>query len=166
MKIENLTEEQREKISEFGVNTWFVLELLEEYLNNPGSVGEDWKRLFDSLNIISNGKHADEKPSKSAAVKQVSQIARPQMQEGEEPVLIRGAGERIIENMNSSLEIPTATSLRTIPVKILEENRRIINQYFKKTRGGKISFTHFIGWAIVKAAESMPVMNNAFTVIR
>ncbi len=165
MKIENLTEEQREKISEFGVNTWFVLELLEEYLNNPGSVGEDWKRLFDSLNIISNGKHADEKPSKSAAVKQVSQIARPQMQEGEEPVLIRGAGERIIENMNSSLEIPTATSLRTIPVKILEENRRIINQYFKKTRGGKISFTHFIGWAIVKAVESMPVMNNSFTVL-
>ena len=47
MKLEDLTQEQREKLSEFGVNTWFVMELLENYLNNPESVGEDWQILFN-----------------------------------------------------------------------------------------------------------------------
>jgi len=55
MKLEDLTHEQREKLSEFGVNTWFVMELLENYLNNPASVAEDWQTLFASLNINGAG---------------------------------------------------------------------------------------------------------------
>lgn len=55
MKIEDLTQEQREKLAEFGVNTWFVMELLENYLNNPNSVAEDWRELFASLNINGAG---------------------------------------------------------------------------------------------------------------
>src|SRR4030095_16703116 len=55
MKLEELTTEQREKLSEFGVNTWFVMELLENYLNNPNSVAEDWRNLFASLNINGAG---------------------------------------------------------------------------------------------------------------
>ena len=165
MKIEDLTAEQREKISEFGVNTWFVMELLEEYLSNPEAVGKDWQDLFRSLNIKTNGKSAPEKSAVKPSSKNVPQTVFVVLQEGEEAVPIKGAGERLIENMNLSLSIPTAASLRTIPVKVLEENRRIINQYFKKTGGGKISFTHIIGWAIVKAAQEMPLMNNSFAVI-
>lgn len=170
MKIEDLNAQQREKISEFGVNTWFVMELLEDYLNNPDSVGEDWKELFTSLNINgSNGKTvtAQKTETKTGAYTFTpsQQISQPQPKEGEEAVRVKGAGERIIENMNNSLTIPTAASLRTIPVKVLEENRRLINQYLKKVNGGKISYTHIIGWAIVKAITSNPVMNNAFTII-
>lgn len=169
MKIEDLTQEQREKLSEFGVNTWFVMDLLEDYLNNPGSVGEDWQKLFASIDIKPNGdtlqnalnKVRAEAPRQSAAQQLV---VYPQPLEGEEAVLIRGVGERIIENMTASLSVPTATSLRTIPVKVLEENRILINQHLKKINKGKISFTHLIGWAIVKAIGTNAAMNNAFTI--
>lgn len=174
MKLEDLTQEQREKLSEFGVNTWFVMELLENYVNNPESVGEDWQVLFGGLNIKSNGKQTVTKtmpldkteiPAKAKITQQKQNIPNPnpQPQEGEEAVQIKGAGERIIENMTASLSIPIATSFRTIPVKVLEENRLMINNYLKKIGGGKISFTHIIGWAIVQAISSIPSMNNSYT---
>jgi 2-oxoglutarate dehydrogenase E1 component len=170
MKIEDLNDKQREKLSEFGVNTWFVMDLLEDYLNNPGSVGEDWQRLFKSLNIQPNGEPLDYaldkiKTSEPRQKSPQQYVIYPQPQEGEEAVIIRGVGERIIENMTASLSIPTAASLRTIPVKVLEENRIMINRHLKKIGKGKISFTHIIGWAIVKAIGSIPALNNAFTII-
>ena len=77
---------------------------------------------------------------------------------------IRGAASRIVTNMEASLEIPTATSYREVPAKLLEINRRVINGYLGRTSGGKISFTHVIGYAIVRAvADHVPNMNNAFT---
>lgn len=180
MKLEDLSQEQREKLAEFGVNTWFVMELLENFINNPNSVGKDWQDLFAGLNITSNGKISVQKtrtngasgtepagytnPSTSGSITPLP-VNLPQPQEGEEAIRIKGVGERIIENMTSSLTIPIATSFRAIPVKVLEENRLIINNYLKKTNSGKISFTHIIGWAIVKAIASIPALNNAYTVI-
>ncbi|MCX6165515.1 MAG: multifunctional oxoglutarate decarboxylase/oxoglutarate dehydrogenase thiamine pyrophosphate-binding subunit/dihydrolipoyllysine-residue succinyltransferase subunit [Ignavibacteriae bacterium] len=163
MNIEELTKTQKEKISEFGVNTWYVLELLNEYENAPDSVSDYWKKFFESIEInISKSKRQingkEIKKSESKSLTSAKDI--------EEAVPIRGAGVKIIENMDSSLSIPVATSLRTIPVKVLEENRRIINNYFIKTGSGKISFTHLVGWAIVKALEQIPVMNYAFGVIK
>lgn len=170
MKLEDLTQEQQEKLSEFGVNTWFVMELLESYLNNPNSVGEDWQKLFESLNINGTGNGLPVKEQKLPPLggtyisyPNQPRINFPQPQPGDEVIEIKGAGERIIENMTASLAIPTATSFRTIPVKVLEENRIIINNYLKKKNSGKISFTHIIGWAIVKAIETIQAMNNAFT---
>lgn len=180
MKLEELTQEQREKLAEFGVNTWFVMELLESYINNPNSVGEDWQKLFAELRIETNGKFTINNGATNGSVKtetipvqsnnpkqSVPQqtINLPQPQKGEEAIQIKGVGERIIENMTSSLTIPIATSFRALPVKVLEENRLIINNFLKKTGSGKISFTHIIGWAIVKAIASIPALNNAFTII-
>ncbi len=180
MKLEDLSQEQREKLAEFGVNTWFVMELLENFINNPNSVGKDWQDLFTGLNIASNGRISvqPEKTNGSAKIDTGSytnyntqssnaplSLNLPQPQQGEEAIQIKGVGERIIENMTSSLTIPIATSFRAIPVKVLEENRLIINNYLKKTNSGKISFTHIIGWAIVQAISSIPAMNNAYTVI-
>lgn len=180
MKLEDLSQEQREKLAEFGVNTWFVMELLESFINNPNSVGKDWQELFSGLNITSNGKISiqSEKSNGSAKIETGSNrnysiqnnnspfpVNLPQPQQGEEAIQIKGVGERIIENMTSSLTIPIATSFRAIPVKVLEENRIIVNNYLKKTNSGKISFTHIIGWAIVKAIASIPALNNAYTVI-
>ena len=77
-------------------------------------------------------------------------------------VKLSGVPLRIAQNMEQSLTLPTATSFREIPVKLLEENRRLINGYLSASDQGKVSFTHLIGWAIVKALASYPNMNNAF----
>jgi 2-oxoglutarate decarboxylase len=79
-----------------------------------------------------------------------------------EVVPLRGVGARIAANMAASLEIPTATSFRFVPAKLLEENRRVINRFLAAGGGGKVSFTHLIGWAVVKALESVPAMKSAF----
>ena len=168
MKLEDLTTEQQEKISEFGLNTWYVLELLDEYNSNPDSVSDNWKDLFKNLNLASNGKNKKRESNQQQLTSSASNqniVSMPLPAEGEEAAVIRGVGAKVIENMNSSLSVPTATTFRTIPVKVLEENRRIINEHLKKKNGGKISFTHIIGWAIVKGIDFVPVMNNAFTVI-
>ncbi len=76
---------------------------------------------------------------------------------------LRGAAARIVSNMEASLGVPTATSFREVPAKLLEVNRRVINGYLSRTRGGKVSFTHLIGYAVVRAiADAVPNMNNAF----
>ena len=64
--------------------------------------------------------------------------------------------------MNLSRSMPTATSLREVPAKLLEVNRKIINNQLGRTRGGKVSFTHLIGWAIVRAVSQMPVMTSTY----
>ena len=53
--------------------------------------------------------------------------------------------------MNASLAVPTATSVRAVPAELLADNRVVINNQLRRTRGGKISFTHMIGYAVVKA---------------
>jgi 2-oxoglutarate dehydrogenase E1 component len=85
-----------------------------------------------------------------------------QLPEGAEP--LRGVAARIVQNMEASLEVPTATSFRDIPARLLEVNRKIINGHLARTRGGKISFTHLIGYAVVRAiADFVPAMNNGYT---
>jgi 2-oxoglutarate decarboxylase len=80
--------------------------------------------------------------------------------------VLRGAAAVVAERMEASREIPTATSVRTIPAKLLEVNRQIINNQLKRlTQGGKVSFTHLIGWAIVKALKESPELNVAFAEI-
>jgi 2-oxoglutarate decarboxylase len=76
---------------------------------------------------------------------------------------LRGAASRIVQNMEASLAVPTATSFRNVPAKLLEVNRRVINGYLSRTRGGKVSFTHIIGYAVVKAISgSARVMSSSF----
>jgi 2-oxoglutarate decarboxylase len=75
---------------------------------------------------------------------------------------IRGAGARVVSNMETSLEVPTATSVRAVPAKLLVDNRIVINNHLARSRGGKVSFTHIIGFALVKAIGAMPEMNRGF----
>ena len=76
---------------------------------------------------------------------------------------LRGASARVVTNMESSLSVPTATSVRAIPAKLLIDNRVVINNHLGRSRGGKVSFTHIIGYAMVKALAAMPVMNHGYT---
>jgi 2-oxoglutarate dehydrogenase E1 component len=83
--------------------------------------------------------------------------------EGPEPAIpLRGAAGRIVANMEASLGVPTATSVRVVPAKLLEVNRTVVNNQLFRTTGGKISFTHLIGYAVVKALMAVPAMNAAF----
>lgn len=89
--------------------------------------------------------------------------------EGEEPKPdadhvhpLKGPAARVVANMNASLAVPTATSVRAIPAKALTDNRTIINNHLERTHSGKVSFTHLIGFAVVEALGDLPEMNFAF----
>ncbi len=79
--------------------------------------------------------------------------------------MLRGAAAAVVKNMNASLTIPTATSVRAIPAKLMIDNRIVINNHLKRTRGGKISFTHLLGYAIVQAVKNFPNMNRHYAEI-
>jgi 2-oxoglutarate decarboxylase len=75
---------------------------------------------------------------------------------------LRGPSARVVANMESSLEIPTATSVRAVPAKLLVDNRIVVNNHLRRARGGKVSFTHLIGFAIVEALAELPAMNASY----
>ncbi len=76
---------------------------------------------------------------------------------------IRGVAARVVQSMEGSLAVPTATSVRVVPAKLMIDNRTVINNHLKRGRGGKVSFTHLIGYAMIKAIRTMPEMNSFFT---
>ncbi len=175
-----------------GPNAWLVDEMYEQFLDDPRSVSESWQDFFadyqrDSDVTASVTDRALPASGRTGDTAQVEAVkpgqAPPAAAEGKpapapapkgtgigpdgtaevpgEP--LRGAAARIVANMEASLEVPTATSFREVPAKLLEVNRRIINGYLTRTRGGKISFTHLIGFAIVRAvAETVPNMNSSY----
>ena len=75
---------------------------------------------------------------------------------------IRGVAARVVQSMEASLTVPTATSVRAIPAKLMIDNRTVINNHLARGRGGKVSFTHLIGYAMIKALRAMPEMNTFF----
>ncbi|MBN3509817.1 multifunctional oxoglutarate decarboxylase/oxoglutarate dehydrogenase thiamine pyrophosphate-binding subunit/dihydrolipoyllysine-residue succinyltransferase subunit [Mycolicibacterium nivoides] len=99
-------------------------------------------------------------PAKAAPAKPAK--AGPTPAEGDETQVLRGAAAAVVKNMNASLEVPTATSVRAIPAKLMIDNRVVINNHLKRTRGGKVSFTHLLGYAIVQAVKKFPNMNRYF----
>ncbi|MCY4668257.1 MAG: multifunctional oxoglutarate decarboxylase/oxoglutarate dehydrogenase thiamine pyrophosphate-binding subunit/dihydrolipoyllysine-residue succinyltransferase subunit, partial [Rhodococcus sp.] len=105
-------------------------------------------------------------PAQPAAAKPAAATAKPAPAGGaEETKVLRGAAAAVVKNMSLSLEIPTATSVRAIPAKLMFDNRIVINNHLARTRGGKISFTHLLGYAIVQAVNAFPNMNRHFAEI-
>ena len=169
-----------------GPNAWLVDEMYEQYLADPGSVSESWRDFFadyqrdrdvvastpdaalpatgrvgDTSQIPAVGVGAAKAPTAGGATPSTGIAADGTVETPGEP--LRGAAARIVTNMEASLAVPKATSFREVPAKLLEVNRRVINGYLGRTRGGKVSFTHLIGYAIVRAAaDSVPVMNNSY----
>ncbi len=76
--------------------------------------------------------------------------------------MLRGAASRIVANMEASLGVPTATSVRTVPARLLEVNRQVLNNQLARTTGAKVSFTHIIGYAVVRALQDAPSLNASF----
>jgi len=79
-----------------------------------------------------------------------------------EVVRLKGPAARVVTNMESSLELPTATSVRAVPAKLLIDNRIVVNNHLSRARGGKVSFTHLIGFALVEALAQAPEMNWSY----
>ncbi len=75
---------------------------------------------------------------------------------------IRGVSARVVQSMEASLSVPTATSVRAVAAKLMIDNRIVINNHMKRARGGKVSFTHIIAYAMIKAVRAMPEMNSFF----
>jgi 2-oxoglutarate dehydrogenase E1 component len=90
-------------------------------------------------------------PANSSA--EVSEEAEDQIN------ILKGMSKTLAANMDASLSIPTATSVRAIPAKLLIDNRIVINSHLGRTRGGKVSFTHIIGYAIIRALKEFPSQN-------
>ncbi|MEQ1701040.1 MAG: multifunctional oxoglutarate decarboxylase/oxoglutarate dehydrogenase thiamine pyrophosphate-binding subunit/dihydrolipoyllysine-residue succinyltransferase subunit [Ilumatobacteraceae bacterium] len=161
----------------FGANSWLVEEMYEQFRDDPSSVSETWREFFDDYKTQAPAPVATPAPVAAApaaaapaatngtaapvaASPTPAPAAAPAADVGEP---IRGAGLAIAANMERSLTVPTATSFRNVPAKLLEVNRSVINGYRSRTGQGKVSFTHLIGYAIVRAiADAVPNMNNTY----
>ncbi len=180
-KITNIAEYINEN---FGANASYVEGLYDRYQSDKNLVDESWRNYFDDLTNGGDGNGATttnsgqksstaEKSNGAAAVKKETTTTKSapeakketNVSEGTEAQTLTGVSKVIVENMEESLSVPTATSVRRVPVKVLVENRIIINSHLKESGRGKVSFTHIIGWAIVQAVKELPAMNNGFGVV-
>ncbi len=120
----------------------------------PGSPDAPSPSAAGSLGAVS---------STAASSTDVAPLPGAHAHEADEPAtLLRGAAGRIVTNMEASLGVPTATSVRVVPAKLLEVNRTIVNNQLLRTTGGKVSVTHLIGYAVVRGLLAVPAMNAAF----
>ena len=158
------------------VNAGYVADLYERYREDPASVEPEWRRLFDAgapgfepvraeATTSSNGR--SEPSAQGAATLDVSAepaaradeaaSATSTLPEGATP--IKGPAARLAQNMRASLDVPTATSFREVDVATLEARRKELNA---QVAPRKVSFTHLIGWAIVRAATDQRSMSHYF----
>jgi 2-oxoglutarate decarboxylase len=163
-------------------NAGFAQVMYEEFLRDPGSVGPEWRRLFESGRVgelpSDNGRTAAEGQGGSGAAGQgdrkesgahpdggvtrsASLLPRPAAALPAGAVLLKGPAAKLIANMTESLTVPTATTFRVVPVGVLEDRRRRLNQGLQAAgRRDKISFTHLIAFALVQATKQHPVMGH------
>ncbi|MER5864101.1 multifunctional oxoglutarate decarboxylase/oxoglutarate dehydrogenase thiamine pyrophosphate-binding subunit/dihydrolipoyllysine-residue succinyltransferase subunit [Kitasatospora sp. NPDC002040] len=103
-------------------------------------------------------------PAAPPAPKAAPAAPAPAAAAGPELIVLRGPAKAVATNMDASLEVPTATSVRAVPAKLLIDNRIVINNHLQRARGGKVSFTHLIGYALVQAIKASPAMNYSYKV--
>ncbi|WP_151529919.1 MULTISPECIES: multifunctional oxoglutarate decarboxylase/oxoglutarate dehydrogenase thiamine pyrophosphate-binding subunit/dihydrolipoyllysine-residue succinyltransferase subunit [Corynebacterium] len=216
--------------STFGQNQWLVDQMFQQFKEDPSSVDQEWRELFEKegspaeptpantpasssksskkaapKDTEGSGPKAPAAPKNTAGPKNKAQHSEPQpiaekalkaatdpntkiaqareadkekkRQAAQSPLTkiqdspeagnfpMKGAAKAVAKNMDISLELPTATSVRDMPARLMFENRSVINNHLKRTVGGKISFTHIIGYAMVKAIMAHPDMNNSYEVI-
>jgi multifunctional 2-oxoglutarate metabolism enzyme len=181
--IAAVSTESSQPPADFGPNEWLVEELYRKYLDDPNSVDKAWWNFFaDYKSESTKSTAASGSAAASAATAAAPPSQPPQSTPAPSPQTssdatpqdealatteqrLRGAAARTATNMDASLTVPTATSVRSVPVKLLFDNRIVINNHLKRGRGGKVSFTHLIGYALVKALSAVPEMNHSYTEI-
>jgi multifunctional 2-oxoglutarate metabolism enzyme len=164
------------------MNDAYVDDLYYDYLRDPDSVSPEWRAFFQSYTpeggvsattaLAAHARDTAPTPPPSNGNGTATKTAPtstmlehvPSLMPGDELVPLSSIGGKIAENMVASLSVPTATSVRSVPVKALEENRRILNQVLARRRASKLSFTHILAYAIVKTVERTPNMKNSYGV--
>ena len=169
----------------FGPNAWLVDDMYDRFLADPSAVSDSWRDFFADYRpapvpvvLATPGTEAPAEPG--TAANGASRPAAPAgpapdaarapeatngaaAREGTaSPQPLRGAAARIVANMEASLGVPTATSVRTVAAKLLEVNRSILNDQLGRTTGAKVSFTHLIGYAVVRALGPQGALNASF----
>ena len=170
---------------DFGPNATYVEGLLSRFRSNPELVDESWRSYFTELLGDGGAAESDNgsaapaettstapEPAAAAAAQRQTQPTaaepsppKPEVKTDLAASPIRGASLKIVENMETSLSVPTATSQRRIPVKLLDENRRIINKYLAENNRGKASYTHLLAWALLRALDEFPQLNDGYEVV-
>ena len=175
-----------------GANAWVIDEMRDLWAADPASVDAAWRALFEGETPDAPITSAPAQASTAARTTidtTATDVTEPDTDSGvavplagepppppapkkprkkpeaDTPVgePIRGVGARIVSNMEASLAVPTATSFRDVPAKLLEVNRKIINGHLSRKMVRKVSFTHLIGYAVVRAiTETVPAMNNCY----
>ncbi len=154
---------------QFGPNDWLVDELYHQYLQDRNSVDPAWWDFFDGFTpqdpqaVITPSTPLptppvpDPTPASAVPTQSATPTApAPNIER------LKGPAARVVTNMEESLSVPTATSVRSLPVKLLFDNRIVINNHLARGRGGKVSFTHIIAFALVQALKSQPEMNYSY----
>ncbi|MCC6539395.1 MAG: multifunctional oxoglutarate decarboxylase/oxoglutarate dehydrogenase thiamine pyrophosphate-binding subunit/dihydrolipoyllysine-residue succinyltransferase subunit [Bryobacterales bacterium] len=166
------------------INSWLEDEMYTQFLHDRRGVGEEWKEVFETAPpapangggiaapppaapaappVATNGHTtAVTAPAPAPAAPSVPAAPAVALGPSEQLVPLKGAAARLAANMTASLAVPTATSQRQIPVKVIEENRRLINQARALQGKSKISYTHMLAWAISEALKAMPAVNDAY----
>ncbi len=145
----------RAELTDLGPNAGLVEQMYRRWQENPDSLALAWQEFFTD--------YTPRGQSPATDVVAAPPVATPRNSEDGDVVKpLRGAAAAIVRNMAASLGVPTATSVRTVPAKLLEINRQILNNHLSRTRGGKVSFTHIIGFAVTRALQSHPTMNSSF----
>jgi 2-oxoglutarate decarboxylase len=158
-----MSDESEDRVT-FGPNVWLIDEMYREFRERPESVGASWREFFSdyrpaagrtagsATSVTPTAPPAEAPPAPDAATPAAAPEATP----------LLGPAKRLAENMEASLSVPTATSVRTVPVKLLDENRKLANEHLSELAGGKLSFTHLIAWALVKALAGAPSMRAVY----
>jgi len=175
---------------DYGPNGWLVEEMRESWRADPGSVPIQWQDFFrgtpppggngagsNGSGVNGNGASGNDSAAAPPAPAPAS-VPAPAPTPAPAPVhqppapvatahttALKGASARVVANMEASLHVPTATSVRAVPAKLLEDNRIVANRHLARARGGKVSFTHLIGYALVRAVTDVPAMNASYSTV-
>jgi len=148
--------------SRFGANVWVVEEMYRRYKESPESVSAAWQEFFsDYRSQLIGAPDAD-----AIAAPMPTAVTESPASAIEGAVPLVGTPAVISARMDESLSVPTATSVRTMPSKLVEVNRQMINdQLARLATGAKVSFTHLISWAVIRAMKEQPVMRVGYAEI-
>jgi 2-oxoglutarate decarboxylase len=130
--------------------------MYDRFLADPNDVSQSWREFFADYQRSTVPTVASAPVVSPASSEQLVEVF------DDEATPLRGAAARIVTNMNASLSVPTATSVRTVAARLLEVNRTALNETLARSSGAKVSFTHFIAYAIVKGLVAIPSMNSSF----
>ncbi|HEY3833131.1 MAG TPA: multifunctional oxoglutarate decarboxylase/oxoglutarate dehydrogenase thiamine pyrophosphate-binding subunit/dihydrolipoyllysine-residue succinyltransferase subunit [Acidimicrobiia bacterium] len=169
-------------VVEMGPNAGLIDEMYRRYQDNPDAIAPVWREFFADYTPRNGAAAPSQSPAPApagaapappapatvaVAPAPTAPAGSPKINtlDGEQPTPLRGPAKAVVTNMEASLEVPTATSVRAAPAKLLEINRQILNNHLARTIGGKVSFTHIIGYAVLRALQKTPGMNSSYGLV-